>query len=166
MLLASKILKKLFLLSLSILSIPLLALPMFGAERIVFSSDPRSPGISVADLEIYARQGRASPELAIYLKLMPPAMQEEIRSALLRPTQLSTTQLNQFLSSAIGISLLQQVGQLLQTESGQNGAKALKTAVINATSQSQGFNVLDVLHHFPGSTIRFDLEIAFSPWAS
>ncbi len=64
---------------------------------------------------------------------------------------------SQFFYTPIGETLLERLGQMIQTESRQPGFYALRSALILAAADPEGLTLLNVLRKFPTSSIRIDL---------
>lgn len=64
---------------------------------------------------------------------------------------------SQFLYSPIGEQLLTRLGEVIQTESRLSGFYAIRSALILAANDPQGFTPIAVLRQFPTSGIRIDL---------
>lgn len=70
-----------------------------AAERIIFRYGPLERSLPIADLERFATTGQASPELASYLRLLPPVHQQQLRLALQERLRLSPVAVAQLLYS-------------------------------------------------------------------
>jgi hypothetical protein len=52
-------------------------------------------------------------------------------------------------------------GNLIKTGSGQNGQQALRAALINAAAADGSISTMDIIRHFPGASVRIDLDRIF-----
>ncbi|MBE7382683.1 MAG: alpha/beta hydrolase [Leptolyngbya sp. SIO1E4] len=137
----------------------LLALPGLSAERIFASFGPIERSISVDTLETYARTGELVDELKVYGRYLTPEQLEQFRSGLLISADLDVVTVSQFLYTSQGEAILQWLGGVIQTAGRQNGARAIRGAVILAAADPDGgLNVLNVLKHFPTQGARVDLQ--------
>jgi predicted dienelactone hydrolase len=73
----------------------------------------------------------------------------------------NSTNVAQFTYSPIGVKFLELLGQVLQTQSGQNGFYALRAACILAAGDAQGLTILNMLRKFPNDSIRIDVNRSF-----
>ncbi|WP_298615707.1 alpha/beta hydrolase [uncultured Thermosynechococcus sp.] len=131
---------------------------LWAAERIILRYGLLERSLSIADLERFAATGQPSLELASYLRLLPPAHRQQLRSALQERLQLSPVAVAQLLYSPLGQELMVQASRLLQTQSRQENARALRGALILAAADPKGLTVLSVMRHYPSPSIRFDLK--------
>ena len=142
------------------LSIPTLAPKAIGAEKIYVNYGLLEFSIPIEALEIYAREGRLTPELAAYTKFLNDQQLEQLSPALTTPAPLSAVALSQFLYSPQGEIILERVGQVVQTTARQSGFYALRSALILAAADGQ-LTALNVLQEFPTEAIRINTERGF-----
>lgn len=138
------------------------AIPGLAAE---FLSLPigRSPiKISVSSLENYVKKGQLNPDdpLSEYLKLLSPQQQQNLREILQSPYTPQGVSIDQFFNSPLGAALLTNLGKLLQTQAGENGANAIQTAIAQAAQTSNNFTLIDIMREFPSPEIRVNLDQA------
>ncbi|HIK22323.1 MAG TPA: alpha/beta hydrolase [Thermosynechococcus sp. M3746_W2019_013] len=129
-----------------------------AAERIIFRYGPFERSLPIADLEYFATTGQASPKLISYLRLLPPVHRQQLRLALQERLRLSPVAVAQLLYSPLGQEFMVQAGRILQTQSRQENALALRAALILAATDPHGLTVLSVMRHYPSPSIRFDLK--------
>ena len=142
-------------LSLSVL--PLTICPVLSAERIYVSYSLFERSIPVKDLEIYAQEGRLTPNLAAYTRYLNKQQLANLRVGLQAQINLDPVTISQFLYTPIGERLLQRVGQVVQTDARQSGFYAIRAALILAAASPRGLTALSVLRNFPSQGIRVDL---------
>jgi predicted dienelactone hydrolase len=135
--------------------------PAFGAEQISFVYGALQFSLSIEDLELYAREGKITDELAFYAKRVNPQQRALLRDILLKRLEVNSTNVAQFTYSPIGVNFLELLGQVLQTQSGQNGFYALRAACILAAGDAQGLTILNMLRKFPNDSIRIDVNRSF-----
>ena len=133
-------------------------LPALAAERIYGSYALLERSISVAALETYAKEGKLDDDLAVYAQYINPQQLAQLRRVLLTRIELSPVAVSQFLYTPIGETLLERLGQVIQTESRQPGFYALRSALVLAAADPQGLTLLSVLRQFPTRSIRIDLK--------
>ena len=142
-----------------LLQILLLAAPSFGTERVYANFGPLERYVLVEDLYTYARTGELPSELQIFRRFLSPAQLEQLRAGLSVSADIDVVTVSQFLYTAQGEAILEWLGELIQTEGRQNGALAVRGALILATADSDGgLNALNVLKHFPTQGARVDLR--------
>lgn len=136
--------------------------PLVAAERIFISFKFLERSISVKDLEIYAKEGRASRELAPYLGYFETDQQTQVRASLQERLNLDAVAVSQFLYTPVGEALLERIQQVVRTKSGQGSLFALRSALILAAQDPEGLTALSVLRHFPNTGVRVDLTAALT----
>ncbi|MEO0988944.1 MAG: alpha/beta fold hydrolase, partial [Cyanobacteria bacterium J06639_14] len=62
--------------------------------------------------------------------------------------------------SSVGEKMLFRIGQIVQTESGQNGKRALRAALVLAADDDPKLTVLNIVRHFPLDTIQLNWPLA------
>ena len=138
------------------------ASPLLAAERIFISFKFLERSISVRDLEIYAKEGRASRELAPYLGYFGSDQQTQLRASLQERLNLDAVAVSQFLYTPVGEALLERIQQVVRTKSRQGSLFALRSALILAAKDPEGLTALSVLRHFPNVGVRVDLTAALA----
>ncbi|MEP0854161.1 MULTISPECIES: alpha/beta hydrolase [Cyanophyceae] len=104
-----------FSLCLGILSTALSAIPAFGAERIAFFYPPFGEFyISIKDLEIFAKEGKITPEFAFYANRVKPQQLAVLRELLQRRLDVGPITISQFTYTPIGEQILRRLGQVLK----------------------------------------------------
>lgn len=128
-----------------------------AAQRIYLSYGAIERTISVASLETYAREGKLDDDLATYAEYVSPQRLAQLRRVLLERIELSPVAVSQFLYTPIGETLLERLGEVVQTEARQPGFYALRSALILAAADPQGLTLLNVLDKFPTGSMRINL---------
>ncbi|MCL1464073.1 alpha/beta hydrolase [Argonema galeatum] len=131
-----------------------------AAERVYLSYDILERSISVDSLAAYAQQGRIKDDLAPYIQYAKPEQQAQLRNLLLRRLDVSPVPISQFLYTPPAEILLQRLGEVIKTDSGQTGSRAIRAALILASADRDGLTLLNVLRKFPTSSVRIDLARA------
>ena len=134
--------------------------PTIAAETIALRYNISTAFISVQDLETFAKTGDVSPILSIYGKILNVEDTEKLRQLLLTPMTASPWSIQQFNNSSMGMNILTRFGNFIQTDNGENGVTALKTAINQASKLPGGLTLLGVLQKFPGETLQFDINFA------
>ncbi|NER84050.1 MAG: alpha/beta hydrolase, partial [Leptolyngbya sp. SIO1D8] len=137
----------------------LMASPGLSAERVYASFGPIERYISVDALETYARTGELRGELEVYSRYLTPQQLEQFREGLLLSADVDVVTVSQFLYTTQGEAILEWLGDVIQTAGRQNGALAIRGAVIQAAADPDGgLNALNVLKNFPTQGPRVDLQ--------
>jgi predicted dienelactone hydrolase len=139
----------------------LAGLPAQAAEEIFLRYGPLERSIRTSSLERLATEGTVSEDLAFYFNLagLSDARQEELRQNLDRPLAIDGVLLSRFLYTSLGEDLLDQVGAILQTRSGNNGKLSLRAALIQAATSPEGLSVLNVVRSLP-TDMQIDVNTA------
>ena len=144
-------------LSLGLLSTFITAIPGLAAQRLSFFYPPFGEfSLSVDSLEIFAHEGKITNEFSFYARRIHPQQLAQLRQLLQQQFNVSPTLVSQVTYSPIGEDLIQRLGDLLRTESGQNGFYALRGALILAAAHPEGLTIVNFLRHFPTSTLRLN----------
>ncbi len=131
--------------------------PAFAAERIQITFEIFERSISVNSLELYARQGRINDDLATYAQYVPSEQMARLRQILVTRLPISPVAVSQFLYTPQAEYLLERLGQVIQTEAGVSGSRAIRAALIKAAADRNGLTLLNFLRKFPTPSIRIDL---------
>ncbi|TWH44062.1 alpha/beta hydrolase [Dulcicalothrix desertica] len=160
-------LNKLFLKSSLSLSVALMTIganfiptvrPAFGAERINISYGIFQRSIPIKSLELFARTGEIDEDFSAYARYVDKKELAQLRRLLLTPIPLGAVEVSQFLYTAIGQTLLERLGDVIQLESGLNGFYAIRSALIVSAAQKQGFTLLDVFRNYSSNAISINLS--------
>lgn len=133
--------------------------PARAAERVLVQYGGFSRSISVSSLEAFARDGSTDSTLRALLRRVSPERQASIRNALTASREINPVELSQLLHTPSGETMLQLTGRPIQTAAGQNGAVAIRGALVFAANQPEGLSLLSFLKAFPTPDLRFDLRL-------
>jgi predicted dienelactone hydrolase len=146
-------------LGLGLLSTLLTATPGLGAERISLFYPPFGEFSLTADsLETFAKEGKITGELKTYANRATPEQLAQLREVLQQRFNVTPTLVSQFTYSPIGEEVVHRLGELLLTESRQNGFYALRAAFILAAADPEGLTVVNLMRKFPSPTIRLNFS--------
>ncbi|MEM1251183.1 MAG: alpha/beta fold hydrolase [Cyanobacteria bacterium P01_H01_bin.21] len=134
--------------------------PGLGAERIQFFYGPFEPTILVEDLEAVASSEAPENVDAPWLDRLNKSQLEELQTFLNQRFEVDVVMMSQLSYSAVGENLLSRLGQIIQTESGLNGERALRAALIFAADDDQGLSIINIIRHFPLDTIQLNWPLA------
>ncbi|BAY13395.1 alpha/beta hydrolase [Calothrix sp. NIES-2098] len=146
-------------LSLGILSTILTARPGLGAERISFFYPPFGEfSLSAESLEKYAKEGKINSELAFYAKRATPEQLAQLRQILQQKFDITPVLVSQFTYSPLGEAVLRRLGELLLTDSRQNGFYAIRAALILSAADPEGLTVVNLLRKYPSDSLRLNFS--------
>jgi predicted dienelactone hydrolase len=131
------------------LPVPGIANSVVAAEKIYISYGAIERSISVNSLEGYAKEGIIDDDLATYAEYVSPGRLLQLQRVLLARIDLSPVAVSQFLYTPTGKTLLERLGEVVQTESRQSGFYALRAALILAAADPEGLTLLNILQKFP-----------------
>jgi predicted dienelactone hydrolase len=131
-----------------------------AAEQIAIRYSIGTVLIPVEDLATFAKQGNTSPILSISGTILSAEDSEKLRQLLVTPMTASPWSIQEFNNTPTGTIILTRFGNLIQTDNGENGLDALKTAINEASKLPGGLTLLGILENFPGKTIEVNLNFA------
>ncbi len=134
----------------------LTAVPAHAADKLVLNYGPLARSVPVAALDIFAREGRVTPDLAPYLQELGPQNGEQLRRFLRRGIDPGNVSVDAFLNSSLGTTLLGQLGQILRVALDRDGALATRAALVIAAGKPGGITPLNFLESFPTTTLYVD----------
>jgi predicted dienelactone hydrolase len=158
-----------------LLSLVAIAPPAHAAERVYITYSVLGRSISVESLERYAKTGVTDDEdLAVYAQYAKPKELAELQKALQTKADIKPVTVAQFLNSPQGVTGLKRLGrviqpQIIQPETKQPNSKdaeinlkAIRSALILASSDPEGLTLLNFLKKYPSQGIRIDLANSLS----
>ncbi|MFH7028498.1 MAG: alpha/beta hydrolase [Heteroscytonema crispum UTEX LB 1556] len=157
----SKIQNSITSLSLGLLSAVFSATPGLAADRIAFFYPPFGEfTLSTQSLSAFAKEGKITPEFSLYAQRANAKQLAQLRELLQQRFNVTPTLVSQFTYSPLGEQVVRRLGELLLTDSGQNGFYAIRAALILAAADPEGLTVINVLRRFPSDNVRLN----FSEW--
>lgn len=150
----------------SLLATLLSAVSAIAADRIEVYLGPLQFSLSVESLEIFAKEGQITRELANYIRWLNPQQRAQLRSLLQQRVAAKPVTVAQVTYSTVGEALLRSLGDLVQTGSNQNGFYALRSALILGAHNSSGLSIPSAVRAFPAAAVRIDAEQLFQWVAS
>ena len=151
------------LMQLIIALLPQLAKPTEAADYITVSLGATfERTVSVESLEIYAKEGRITQELAPYIRYVEdfdPSAIEAVQGLLTQRIDVDVTTVSQFAYTPQGEYVLGEIGKVFRTGARLSGAKGLRGAAILAAADDEtGLTLLNVIKRFPTPVLRVDLQ--------
>jgi predicted dienelactone hydrolase len=132
----------------------LAALPALSAQQVNISYGPLEISIPIEALETYAETGEIDRSFRFYTRFIPSENREQFRQILHDQINLKAGEISQITYSSVGETSLQHLGEVIQTESRQNGFYALRSAAIAAAADPEGLTLLNLIKQFPSQTVR------------
>ncbi|MBE9065966.1 alpha/beta hydrolase [Leptolyngbya cf. ectocarpi LEGE 11479] len=129
---------------------------VLAAEDVTLSYGVLELSVPVSSLEAYAYENQIDDELGVYLKFLSEQDQADFREILTTPLDVTSVTLSQVLYDPLGELWLQRLGNVIQTESWQNGARGLRGSLILAADDAEGLTLLNVMRRFPTPTLRIN----------
>ncbi len=130
-----------------------------ATQRIAMQFGFVGRSIPVSSLEAFAEDGTIDESLRWYLRGVTPEIREELRTALTASREINSSEFSQLLHTPEGEAMLRYTGQFIQTNSRENGARAIRGALVVAASQPEGISLLSFLQAFPTAALRLDLRL-------
>lgn len=149
-------LKNLFSLA-GILATVLTTLPLYAAENINLKYGPFNWSVSVKSLETFATQGEVKSDLAFLMNRLTPQRKKQLQSFLTTSYPISPVVLHQLGHSYSGHRVLNFVGNVVQLPGGRSGYYGIRAAMIQASADPKGLNVINFLHKFPTTEVQIDV---------
>ncbi|MBE7385896.1 MAG: alpha/beta hydrolase [Leptolyngbya sp. SIO1E4] len=134
-------------------------LPVWGAERIQFFYGPFEATIPVEELEAIAIDGAATDADGLLAARLNEEQLTSLQEFLNTDFDIDVVMMSRLSYSDVGAELLHRLGQIIQTESGANGAQAIRAALTLAAADEAGLTVLNVIQQFPLETIQLNLPL-------
>jgi len=131
--------------------------PAIAAERVTTFLNAAELSVSIDDLEAFANNDTLSEPLAQVAAQFDEQQVQTLRQLLRQHVTTDPTTLNRFASAPMLEALLTRLGRAVQTQDGENGAAALRTALVLSASDPDGLSVIDVLRRFPDDEVRVNL---------
>jgi predicted dienelactone hydrolase len=123
--------------------------PALGAERIVFAVGPLLQSISVESLSTFALEGEVTGDLARYAPFIGAEQLQELRAILTQAYPIDPITIGNLSYTPLGSSFLRRLGNIFQTEAGNNGFQAIRASLIATAQAPEGFTVLGFLQNYP-----------------
>ncbi|MBE9010201.1 alpha/beta hydrolase [Pseudanabaenaceae cyanobacterium LEGE 13415] len=133
----------------------LISTPAMAAERVVFKYRILRESVSVPELATFAQTGEASSNLQTYFRLSGQRP-ETVRTTLTRPIKVDPVLLDRVLNSPIGNTVLDQLGQAIQTPRGGAERQALRAALTLSASGDNTITLVEILQNYPTQEVIVD----------
>jgi hypothetical protein len=127
-----------------------------AAEQIILKYGPMRAPVSVADLSRFAETGEMSLALRAYMGLSNQNP-DEVRNHLNRSISVSPRFLDRALNNRLGKRLLDEMGDMTQTPSGQLSGQALRASLILSAADDGEITLVDLIENYPAQTVEVDV---------
>lgn len=151
--------RSLYSLALGIMSFAFILLPTHAAERITLTYGIWGRSLAISDLDAFAQDGTLEGSVGQFLSSLSPEQQAQIREVLQARYEVDPVMVSRFSYTASGEQLLQEIGELVTTPTGQNGWYGLRAALVLAASDPDGLSILNFLRQYP-TDIQIDVRQA------
>lgn len=153
----------------SLLTVLFIAFPVvlapkavYSAEKVTFNYAPFGEfDISVDALELFAKEGKTTEDLALYDQFLTPQQLEQLRHLLRQRINIDPVTISKLLNRRISQDFLYQIGTIIQTHPESNGLYPLRAAIINATASPDGLTIINLIRHFPTEELYLNTEVIF-----
>ena len=123
-----------------------------AAEKVVLKYSAIRMTLPLSELEVFAETGKMSPGLEMLLgkaKKDP----EAVRRYLTRSVKVSQRFLDQTLNSKVGEVILDEVGQVIRTPSGNANREALRSALVLSATNDNEITLLETMKNYPSPEV-------------
>ena len=127
---------------------------VLGAEQVEVTYGLLEFPIAIEDLETFAETGNITGGLKLYARFLDDQQEANFRQFLQQRYEVSPVVIAQVMYSPVGEEILQNLGQIIQTDAGVDGFYALRSALILAAADPKGFSMINVIRFFPSANIR------------
>ncbi|WP_373535611.1 alpha/beta hydrolase [Microcoleus sp.] len=123
-----------------------------AAEKVVLKYSVIRMTLPVSELEVFAGTGKMSPGLEM---LLSQAKQdpEAVRRNLTRPVKVNQRFLDGTLNSQVGEIILDEVGQVIRTPSGNANREALRSALVLSATNDNEITLLEAMRNYPAAEV-------------
>ncbi|MCT7955774.1 alpha/beta hydrolase [Laspinema palackyanum] len=128
-----------------------------AAEEIILKYGPMRAPVSVADLSRFAETGDLSFSLRSYMRLSSQNP-DEVRNHLNRSISLSPRFLDRALNNRLGKRVLDEMGDMIQTPSGQLSGQALRASLVLSAAEDGQISVVELIENYPAQTVEVDVQ--------
>jgi len=127
-----------------------------AAEDVIVTYGLLEFSLSRESLETFEETGRIEGSLRSYARFLDEETLADFRNLLQQRFELDPVVVSQITYSLLGEGVLQNLGQIIQTDARTDGFKALRAALILAANDPEGFAVVNLIEEFPSRAIRID----------
>ena len=133
------------------------ASPAVAAEKIVLKYSIFKIKIPVSELETFVETGEMSLKMKAILG-QAGENPETVRQTLSKPIKVNPTFLDRNLNSLPGDFVLDRVGKIIHTPSGEENREALRSALVLSAEEDNRVTLLEVIQNYPTEEIHVEGE--------
>jgi predicted dienelactone hydrolase len=130
-----------------------------AAETVVLRYGILADSISVAELKNIAQTGKVDGHYKNYTDQLPVEKRKELLEILRKKYPVNFVTLSRFLYTPVGVTLLEDLSNLT-SRSDNGGMQALRRALVQGSSTSEGLSILSFIDAYPSDNIVIDVEQA------
>lgn len=139
------------------------SLPVNAAERISFSVPIWGKfDISTDSLEIFAQEGRITPEFSYYAQHLDRVALRNFRQILQTNFSVDPVTVYRLTNMPMGEDFLRRLGNIIYTHPERNGLYAIRSALILAAAEPNGLSAINFLRHFPSAEMQLNTNLILS----
>ncbi|MBD1912972.1 MULTISPECIES: alpha/beta fold hydrolase [unclassified Leptolyngbya] len=127
-----------------------------AAEEVIVTYRQLEFSLSRESLEIFEETGKLEGDLRFYARFLDDQTLAAFRRILQQRFELDPVVVSQLTYSLMGEGVLQNLGQVIQTDARTNGFTALRAALTLAANEPEGFAVVNLIEQYPSRAIRID----------
>ena len=131
--------------------------PSRAAEQLVLEGAGLKLPIDLAELRAWS-QGADAGDLSLWLGLLSPEEQRQLRRLLTMPLLQQRSFAQQLLNSWVGGQLVQEVGDLLTTDDGQSTQAMLERTLASLLARQRQVTVVDLLEAMPATHLSLQVD--------
>lgn len=131
--------------------------PAVAAEKVVLKYSIFRIKIPVSELETFVETGEMSLKMKAILG-KAGENPESFRQTLTKPIKVSPTFLDRNLNSLPGDFVLDKVGKIIHTPSGEENREALRSALVLSAQNDNRVTLLEVMQNYPTEEIHVEGE--------
>jgi Alpha/beta hydrolase of unknown function (DUF1400) len=135
-----------------------------AAETVVLKYRILRESVSVQELTKFAETGELSSDLQAYFK-MSGQKPETVRQTLTKEVRVNPVLLDRVLNSKVGNTVLDPLGEAIQTPKGGAERESLRSAITLSVSGDGKFSILEILQKYPTQEVVLDgdrAEVAYN----
>lgn len=131
--------------------------PAVAAEKVVLKYSIFRINIPISELETFVETGEMSSKMKAILG-KAGENPESVRQTLTKPIKVSPTFLERNLNSLPGDFVLDRVGKIIHTPSGEANREALRSALVLSAREDNRVTLLEVMQNYPTEEIHVEGE--------
>ncbi|MFM8524940.1 MAG: alpha/beta fold hydrolase [Cyanobacteriota bacterium] len=131
--------------------------PARAAEQLMLQGIGLKLPIDLSQLRAWSR-GAEAGELGLWLSLLSPEDQKQLRQLLQRPLLRQRSFAQQLLNSWVGMQVVQEIGDLVTTDDGRSTHAELSTTLNHLLADQRQVTALDLLQAMPSPRLTLQVD--------